>query len=117
MLSSLSPASGLAGQSVTLSGANLLSADSQIVAHFGGQVASTDCPTPSTCTVTVPSPTGPPASTPVTITTSSGTSNPLTFEYGTVTPTTAASRPCARGRPDRRSGCGAHGPASHAPAH
>jgi hypothetical protein len=113
VLSSLAPASGVPGQSVAVSGANLLSASGQIVARFGGQVAPTACPTPSTCTVTVPSPTGPPTSIPVTITTSSGTSNPLTFDYGSVTPTTAP-RSCGRSH-GGRSGCGAHGgPRSHA---
>jgi IPT/TIG domain len=113
VLSSLAPTSGVAGQAVAVAGANLLSSDGSIVARFGGQVAPTDCSTPSTCTVTVPSSTGSPTSIPVTITTSSGTSNPLTFDYGSVAPTTAATRPCGRshgGRP----GCGAHGgPRSH----
>jgi hypothetical protein len=116
VLSSLAPATGMPGQSVVVSGANLLSADGQIVARFGGQVASTDCPAPSTCTVTVPSATGPPASTPVTITTSSGTSNPLTFDYGSVAPTSAPG-PCGRPHHGGRSGCG--GPAgtrSHGPS-
>jgi hypothetical protein len=114
VLSSLAPATGVPGQSVVVSGANLLSSDGQIVARFGGQVAPTDCPAPSSCTVTVPSATGPPTAIPVTITTSSGTSNPLTFAYGSAAPTTTASLPCGRGHPGGHSACGAHtGPRSH----
>jgi hypothetical protein len=81
-LSSLSPSTGAAGQSVTVTGTNFLSADGQIVARFGGQVTSTSCPDETSCTVTVPALSGSPRSVKVTITTESGTSNTLNFRYG-----------------------------------
>lgn len=79
-ISSLSPASGSPGQSVTVSGANFLSATGQIVATFNGQVAPTSCPAPNTCTVTVPPSTA--SSAQVVVTTPSGASNAETFTYG-----------------------------------
>jgi hypothetical protein len=82
VIASLNPSSGNPGQTLQVSGSNFLSSDGQIVATFAGQVAPTSCPTQTTCTVTVPS--GPPAAgaVPVTITTSGGTSNTVTFTYG-----------------------------------
>jgi len=80
VLSSLSPASGGAGQSVTISGTNFLSSTGQIVAQFEGQSAPTSCPDATTCTVTVPTLAGQ-GDVPVTLTTSSGTSNALIFRY------------------------------------
>jgi hypothetical protein len=41
LLSSLSPSTGASGQQVTVSGSDFLSADGEIVAHFGGQSAAT----------------------------------------------------------------------------
>jgi hypothetical protein len=79
VISSLSPASGSAGQSVTVSGANFLSATGQIVATFDGQVAPTSCPAQNTCTVTVPPSNAPSAQ--VVITTAGGASNAQTFTY------------------------------------
>ena len=107
VLSSLAPSRGVPGQSVVISGANLLSADGQIVAHFGGQVAATECPAASSCTVTVPTAPGLPASIPVTISTSSGTSNPLTFDYRPALAATTARTPCRRAHPAHRSACAA----------
>jgi hypothetical protein len=83
VLAALDPSSGVAGQVVTITGSNFLSADGVIQASFGGQLAPIDCPSQDTCTVTVPTPpAGSPAPVPVTVTTSTGTSNPLTFTYG-----------------------------------
>jgi hypothetical protein len=79
VISALSPASGSAGQSVTVSGANFLSTTGQIVATFNGQVAPTSCPAQNTCTVTVPSSNAPSAQ--VVITTAGGASNAETFTY------------------------------------
>ena len=79
LISSLSPASGSAGQSVTVSGANFLSTTGQIVATFNGQVAPTSCPAQNTCTVTVPSSNAPSAQ--VVITTAGGASNAEIFTY------------------------------------
>ena len=81
-LSSLTPPEGSSGQTVTVSGANLFSADGQILTRFGGQTAPTSCPTQTSCMVTVPANASPSSSVPVTITTDSGTSNSLIFVYG-----------------------------------
>ena len=81
LLSSLSPSTGGSGQQVTVSGTDFLSADGEIVAHFGGQVAATSCPSQTMCLVTVPPLSGSPRSVPVSITTDAGTSRTLTFDY------------------------------------
>jgi hypothetical protein len=78
---SLSPAQGGPGQAVTVSGSNFLSADGQIVVRFAGVVASTNCPVQTSCTVVVPTLAGAPRSVRVTVTTESGTSSGLAFEY------------------------------------
>ncbi len=82
VISSLSPSSGSGGQAVQVAGSNFLSSDGQIVATFAGRVASTSCPSQTMCTVTVPPSSAPPGPVPVTITTSAGTSNTVTFTYG-----------------------------------
>jgi hypothetical protein len=83
VLAALDPSTGVAGQTVTISGSNFLSADGTIQASFGGQLAPIDCPNQDTCTVTVPTaPAGPPGQVPVTVTTPTGASNSLTFTYG-----------------------------------
>jgi IPT/TIG domain len=79
-ISSLSPSSGTAGQTITVAGSNLLSTDGRIVATFNGQVAPTSCPAQNRCTVTVPPAADPSAQ--VVITTAGGTSNAITFTYG-----------------------------------
>lgn len=81
VLTSLSPPGGAPGQTLVISGANFLSSDGQIVARFGGVVTATSCPDQHTCSVTVPTWTGPPGTVGVTITTSAGTSNALNFAY------------------------------------
>jgi hypothetical protein len=80
VISSLTPSSGSAGQSLQVVGANFLSSSGQIVATFNGQVAPTSCPAENACTVTVPPSPGE-ATVQVTITTASGTSNAVTFRY------------------------------------
>jgi IPT/TIG domain len=81
LLSSLSPSTGGSGQQVTVSGTDFLSADGEIVTHFGGQAAATSCPSQTLCLVTVPPLSGSPGSVPVSITTEAGTSATLTFDY------------------------------------
>ncbi len=81
VIGSLTPSSGSAGERIQVAGANFLSSDGQIVATFNGQVAPTSCPAPNTCTVTVPPQSGS-SSAQVSITTSGGTSNTVTFTYG-----------------------------------
>jgi hypothetical protein len=81
-LSALAPASGHAGQTVTVIGSNFLSSSGQISAQVGGQVAPVACPDLTTCTVVLPPDPGSTAPATVTITTDSGTSNALVFTYG-----------------------------------
>jgi IPT/TIG domain len=81
VITSLNPSSGGSGQTIQVTGSNFLSSDGQIVATFGGQVASTICPSQTTCTVTVPSASPTSGSVAVVITTSAGTSNTVTFRY------------------------------------
>jgi hypothetical protein len=64
---------------MTITGANFLSSNGQIVATFNGRVATTSCPAQNTCTVTVPPSTAPSAQ--VVITTAGGASNAVTFDY------------------------------------
>ncbi len=82
VLATISPASGVAGQVVTLTGTGLFSADGVISVAFGSAPASVVCPTETTCRATVPTP---PASSSgtvsVTVKTQSGTSNRVAFSY------------------------------------
>jgi hypothetical protein len=80
-LSSMTPASGTAGQTLVVAGANFMSSNGQILFQFGSQPAPTSCPVQTSCTITVPAMTGPPSVVPVTATTSNGTSNTLYFVY------------------------------------
>ncbi len=80
VIASLSPASGAAGQDIQVDGSNFLSSNGQIVATFNGQVAATSCPAANTCTVTVPPMSGSPSAQ-VIITTATGASNAVTFNY------------------------------------
>ncbi len=81
VIGSLTPSSGDAGAHIEVAGANFLSSNGQIVATFNGQVAPTSCPASNTCTVTVPPQSGS-STAQVSITTSGGTSNAVTFTYG-----------------------------------
>jgi hypothetical protein len=80
-IGSLSPKSGAAGQTITIAGSNFMSPSGHISAAFDGQTASIACPAPSTCTVTVPTLSGPPGPVKVTVTTDSGVSNSANFTY------------------------------------
>jgi IPT/TIG domain-containing protein len=80
VIDSITPSSGAAGQTISVTGANFLSSDGHIVATFNGVVASTSCPAQNTCTVTVP-PSNGAASAQVIITTAGGASNPVAFTY------------------------------------
>ena len=80
-IASLSPKSGAAGQTITIAGSNFMSPSGHISAAFDGQTASIACPAPSTCTVTVPTLSGPPGPVKVTVTTDSGVSNSANFTY------------------------------------
>jgi IPT/TIG domain len=82
VLAAISPASGVAGQVVTLTGTGLFSANGIITVTFGSAQASVVCSTETTCRATVP--TRAPASSgtvSVTVQTESGTSNKVAFSY------------------------------------
>ena len=65
---------------VTLTGTDLFSSNGLITVIFGGIEAGVSCSTTTSCQVTVPNrPT--PGPVPVTITTTGGTSRPVTFTY------------------------------------
>jgi hypothetical protein len=81
-LAALTPSSGQAGQSVTVTGSDFLSSSGRISAEVGGQTASVACPDQTTCTLVIPPAQGTTSAVPVTVTTDSGTSNPLPFTYG-----------------------------------
>jgi len=80
VISALTPSSAAAGQALEVAGSNFLSTNGQIEATFNGQVAPTNCPTQNSCNVTVP-PSAGLTSVQVTINTSDGTSNAMTFTY------------------------------------
>jgi hypothetical protein len=80
-ITALSPSSGPAGQVVTITGVNLVSADGQVLASFGGTVAPTSCSSATTCTATAPAAPNGSAKVPVTVKTSEGTSNSLDYTY------------------------------------
>jgi hypothetical protein len=80
VISTLNPSSGTAGEAVQIAGSNFMSSTGLIVATFNGQMASTNCPTQNTCSVTVPPSKGV-SSAQVTISTAGGTSNAVTFTY------------------------------------
>lgn len=80
-ITSLNPSSGPAGQSVTITGANFVSSDGQVLASFGGMVAPTSCSSATTCTATAPAAPSGSNKVPVTIKTSGGTSNSVDYTY------------------------------------
>ena len=81
VIDSITPSSGTAGQTISITGANFLSSDGHIVATFNGVVASTSCPAQNACTATVP-PSNGATSAQVAITTAAGASNSVPFTYG-----------------------------------
>jgi hypothetical protein len=80
-ISSASPSSGAAGQIVVVDGSGLYSSTGQVVAYFGGASAPTSCSSQTSCTVTVPDLGTGPSTVPLTIVTTQGRSNALTFAY------------------------------------
>lgn len=116
VIASLAPAQGAAGTTVTVSGTNLISADGQIVATVAGQPAPTTCPSPTTCTVVVPSlPPTAPASEPLTLSTATGPSNTLNFTYtGQPAPIASSTAPPAAPAGPPKASAGAP-PAAHQP--
>lgn len=105
-LTSLEPSQGVAGQTVVVTGTSLSSPDGHIQASFGGQGAATSCPSPTTCTVTVPDLGGPTRDVAVTVSTMSGTSNALPFTYQPGPRGEAAGAGSSGGRPRRPPGDG-----------
>ena len=80
VLSSLEPDTGAAGETVTLSGSAITSANGTIVATFDSRPAPTRCPSPDRCLVTVPA--GLKGSVEVRLQTELGSTNALVFHYG-----------------------------------
>ena len=82
VLLEISPASGPAGQRVTLRGRGFFSADGQITVTFGAAQAPVACPSETTCHATVPSRPGTSSATvPVRVSTETGRSNSVAFSY------------------------------------
>lgn len=80
MLSSVSPASGSAGQTVTVTGSKLYSSNGHITALVGSAAAGVACPSETTCQVTLPT-LHTHGKVPLTLTTTGGRSNSLTLNY------------------------------------
>ena len=53
-LSALQPDHASPGQSITVTGSGIISSNGTVAAYFGAQIASTRCPSETTCTVIVP---------------------------------------------------------------
>lgn len=82
VLAAISPASGRAGESVTLRGHGFFSKDGQITVMFGLMQAPVSCPNETTCHATVPPRRAKSSGTVgVTVSTETGGSNQLTFKY------------------------------------
>lgn len=82
MLVSIVPGQGAGGSVVVVHGRNFFSRNGLIVAHVDGRPVPTSCPAQTSCDVTIPHLSRSAGTVPVTITTSSGTSNTLFFHYG-----------------------------------
>lgn len=82
VIASISPSSGTAGGTVTLTGNGFYSPSGTVVVLFGQVQAPVSCPSQQSCVVIVP-PRSPatPAKEPVTIATDSGRSAPVKFTY------------------------------------
>jgi hypothetical protein len=82
VVTALSPATGAAGQSLTLNGSGFYSPGGHISITFDGAEAPAACPIRTTCTVSVPALTPPgPRTVLVVVSTDTGKSNPLPFTY------------------------------------
>lgn len=80
-ITSLTPASGSAGQNVLITGTDFVSANGRVLATFGGAPAPTSCSSATECTATAPAQPGSSSRVQVTITTATGTSNGQWFTY------------------------------------
>ncbi len=81
MLVSVEPRQAGPGSVLVLGGRGFFSANGVIVAEVAGHPAPTRCPQQSQCEVTVPDLHRRAGKVPISITTSSGTSNVVFFEY------------------------------------
>lgn len=81
VLAALDPPVGTPGQSVVVTGSGFMSQSGHITAEVGGVTAWVSCPDQTTCILTMPPTAATTPGAPVVITTDSGTSNPLTFQY------------------------------------
>jgi hypothetical protein len=80
-LRAVNPPRGRPGRVVVVSGTDFFSANGLVVARVGGQETRTDCPTRTSCDVTIPDLGSRPARVRLTITTETGKSNALWFRY------------------------------------
>ena len=80
-LVSITPSQGTAGLVVVVRGRDLFSANGLVLARVDGQPTLTRCPTQTSCLVTIPKLSGGPSRVTVTVTTESGTSNSVSFQY------------------------------------
>jgi hypothetical protein len=84
VLVTVSPASGAAGEDVTLRGHGFFSKDGRITVMFGAVEAPVSCPNETTCHASVPPrPAKSPGSVGVTVSTETGSSNQVAFKYVT----------------------------------
>lgn len=81
VLTALTPQTAIAGQIITLTGTALISPGRATSAMFGATPAIVICLSQTSCQATVPLGPAPGSAVPVTVTTATGTSNALTFEY------------------------------------
>lgn len=82
-VAAITPDTGAAGQTVKLSGSGFFSSNGRITVMFGHTQAGVNCPSQTSCVVTVPaaSSASPSAPVAVTVSTTGGTSSPVQFTY------------------------------------
>lgn len=80
MLLAVTPSTAAAGQTVTVTGKNFYSADGRISATVGSADAGIDCPSETTCRVTMPK-LHRKGTVDLVVTTEAGPSSPLSIDY------------------------------------
>ena len=78
-IDAIQPDHAAPGQAITISGSGIISSNGSIAAFFGTEIASTRCPSESTCNVIVPSRPAGSAVVRVRLRTANGYSNSMTF--------------------------------------
>ena len=80
-LAAVTPASARPGATVVVHGTNLFSPNGVVLARVDGQATRTDCPSRTSCDVTIPRLGGHKATAAITVTTALGTSNTVYLHY------------------------------------